>query len=394
MKRHFLGACLLLAGSVPCLAIEPIFVPVGPELLPYGATPCCNTIGGVAMAADGSFAVLWTRTEAGSVRSSWVRRFAADGSPIAAALEVPVEEHITYRRNSLSSAPDGSFVLLSTVPAGQGARTLRVLRFQPSGQALAAVDVAVTHDNFSSVGHDGQGRFVVLWSESPFVRAARFDAAGNLLGSIFDVAQAGTGHASVQVAVAADGSFTAFYEKRDNPELDGQLHRRRYDAAGQPLGAEQPVATGVQLDSQAAAAADGFAAAVFSVVPGAYGALFDASGTQGASFTLWDDPADLAYVPLVAAMGNGDIAAAVTVAIDNLASSMILARIGRDGVEVGPPLVLATLAHNGGAGALASSGDRIVVFVARGNQEPFLQIYEAPLFADGFESGNLARWVP
>lgn len=393
MKRHFLGACLLLAGSVPCRAIEPIFVPLGPELQPYESTACCNSIGAVAMAADGSFAVFWNRNETG-VASSWVRRFAADGSPLAAALEVPVENGLYYDRNRLSSAPDGSFVLLSTSPAGPVTRTLRALIFQASGQALPAVDIAVIHPRGASVGHDGQGNFVVLWSDSPFLRAARIDAGGNLLGSIFDVSQAGAGHASVQVAVAADGSFTAFYEKRDNPEIDGQLHRRRYDAAGQPLGAEQPVAPGVQVDSQAAAAADGFAAAVFSMVPGAQGALFDAGGTPGATFTLWDHPNDIAYVPLVASLANGDFAAAVNVAVDNLDSSLILARLGRDGLEVGPKLVVATESQDTGAGALASSGDRIVVFAARGGEEPYLQIYEAPLFADSFESGDLSRWNP
>lgn len=394
MKRHFLGACLLLAGSVPCGAIDPIFVPRGPELRPYGATACCNRIGAVAMAADGSFAVLWNHEESG-VRSSWVRRFHADGSPLAAPLEVPVEDELDYHRNRLSSAADGSFVLLSTSPAGApGTSTLKALMFQASGQALPAVDIAVISNSSASVGHDGQGNFVVVWSDGPFVRAARFAAAGNLLGSVFEVSQAGAGHDSVQVAVAADGGFTAFYEKRDNPKADGQLHRRRYDAAGQPLGAEQPVGPGVHFDSQAASAADGFAAAVFAQVPHAYGALFDASGAPGPTFTLWDEPLDMVYVPLVASLANGDFAATVMVEMENGGSSLILARIGRDGLDAGLKLVMATPSQDTGAGALAGAGDRIVVFAARGNQEPFLQVYEAPLFADSFESGDLSRWSP
>ena len=390
MKRHFLGACLLLAGSVPCLAIDPIFVRRGPELRPFGAT-CCSGDGAVAMAADGSFAVYWRRSESG-VDSAWVRRLAADGTPLAAAVEVPTG--VSLGRNLLSSAPDGSFVLLSTTPTGPVTRMLKVLRFASSGQALPAVDIADTRYADASVGHDGQGNFVVLWSdENTDLRAARFDAAGNLVGSIFEVAQS-AGYERIQVVVAADGSFTAFYEKRTDPKTGGHLHRRRYDAAGQPLGAEEAVPPLLMehFDSQAASAADGFAAAVFALVPHAYGALFDASGAPGPSFTLWDEPNDVTWVPLVAPLANGDFAATVNIAVDNLEQKLVLSRIGRDGLDVGPKMVLSGV-PNIGVGALAASGDRILVFAARG-ADHFLQVYEAPLFADGFESGDSARWVP
>lgn len=390
MKRHFLGACLLLAGSVPCLAIDPIFVRRGPELRPFGAT-CCNSAGEVAMAADGSVAVYWKRNESG-VFSAWVRRLAADGTPLAAAVEVPSE--VSLGRNLLSSAPDGSFVLLSTTPTGPVTTMLKVLRFDASGQALPAVDIEETRYSDASVDHDGQGNFVVLWSDAnTTLRAARFDAAGNLLGSIFEVAQT-VGYERLQVVVAADGSFTAFYEKVTNPKTGGHLHRRRYDAAGQPLGAEEPVPPLLteHFDTQATSAADGFAAAVFALVPHAYGALFDASGAPGPTFTVWDEPNDMVYVPLVASLANGDFAATALVAIDNLEQKLVLSRIGRDGLDVGPKMVLSGVPDIG-AGALAASGDRFVVFAARG-QDHYLQVYEAPLFADGFESGDSARWVP
>lgn len=395
MKQHFLlGACLLLTCSVPCLAIDPIFVPVGPELRPYGETACCNRFGAVKMAADGSFVVLWNRNESG-VHSSWVRRFAADGSPLSAALEVPFQDAgLYYHRNRLSSAPDGSFVLLLLSSAAPGTGMLEALLFQPSGQALTAVEVAVTQGGGASVGHDGQGNFVVVWSDQQVLRAARFGAAGNPLGPSFEVSQALAGYASVQIAVAPNGSFTAFYEKRDNPETDGHLHRRRFDAAGQALGAEEPVPPSIQLDSQAAIAADAFAAAVFSDVPAARGQFFDAAGAPGPTFSLWDEPNDIAYVPLIASLENGDFAAAVSVAIDNLDFSPFLERFGRDGQEVGPRILLAASSQDSAAGALASSGDRVVVFATRGGEEPFLQIYEATLFADSFESGDLSAWAP
>jgi hypothetical protein len=388
MKRYFWGACLLLAGSVPCLAIDPIFVRRGPELRPFGMAACCNSGGAVSMAADGSFVALWDHSESG-VDSSWVRRFAADGTPLAAAVEVPVDDRLFYERHRLSSAPDGSFVLLATSPAGPGIETLEAMMFQASGQALRTVEIAAIRTDDASVGHDGQGNFVVLFSDASFLRAARFDAAGNLLGSVFEVAQS-LGFDSVQLALAADGRFTAFYEKRTDPKIDGQLHRRRFDAAGQPLGTEEAVPPTVHFDSEARSAADGFSAAVFAVVPHAYGALFDAGGAPGAPFTLWDEPNDMVYLPLVAPLANGDFAAAATVAVDNLDTSLVLARIGRDGLDAGPKMVIGGVPDMGAA-ALAGAGERIVVFAARG-ADSFLQIYEAPLSADGFERGDLSGW--
>jgi hypothetical protein len=108
------------------------------------------------------------------------------------------------------------------------------------------------------------GRFVVVWEAEDDtginVVARRYDAAGQALGAELEISQ---GHVpprseAPSVSSAADGSFVAAWE--DNR---GGIFARRYDAAGVPLGSDFLVNSYVGMlnifseDAGVASAADG-----------------------------------------------------------------------------------------------------------------------------------------
>lgn len=394
-RRLFLSFGLFCLSASPLLAIDPILVPVGPERHPFQGSPCCHEVVAADMARDGSIFTLW-ESNVGGVRSTRVLRFDAQGELLGDPVEVPVE--ISLRRfGLLSGGPGGTFVLLSSVMNGPGIRTLQVTRYSMTGQLGAPIDLGNRVGSWASVDHDALGRFVVLWNEIEDLRAALFAADGNQIGPIIEVSQALATFDMVSVAFAPNGGFWTFYEKRDIAKTDGHMHRRLYDADGNPLGPEVAAAISPVsgIDSRAAIAPNGTAATVTQFGRPSLGRLYAADGELGPTFAVWDEPLDMTYIPLVAPLGEDQFITAAMVEPDPTSKdSAYLVRIDSQGQSVGPPLILSHPTLNMGAVELVPHGNRTVVFVYRQGQSSFFQIYEGPLFADGFESGDLSAWAP
>lgn len=393
-RRLFLSFGLLCLGASPLLAIDPILVPVGPERHPYQGSPCCHHVVAADMAADGSVFTLWESNVAG-VNSSRVLRFDDQGLPLGDPIEVPLEDVIRRQFGRLSAGPDGTFVLLSSVPDGPVIHTLRVTRYSSTGPVGDPIDLGNSVGSWASVDHDALGRFVVLWNEIADLRAALFDPEGNQLGPIIEVSQSITVFEMVTVAFDPSGGFWTFYEKRLIPELDGFMHFRRYDADGDPLGPEVQASAWSGMDSRAAIAPNGTAATVTHRSHSSLGQLYAADGELGPAFVVWNEPLDMAYVPLVAPLGNAEFITSAMVEPDPISrGSGYLVRIDALGQSAGPHLILSHPTRNMAVSELVSQGSRTVVFVYQQGQSDYFQIYEGPLFADGFESGDLSAWAP
>lgn len=140
-------------------------------------------------------------------------------------------------------------------PAAQGIRARRVdLAGMPSGSEIV-VNSTPLYGSFANpeVAVDGNGNFSVVWTNLgaawdslPHVYRRRFDAAGNPLGAETRLDDLSTNEAaSATIAMNASGaSVVAWYA------YGGGTHvrARRYDAAGTPVGAEITVATMATLN--------------------------------------------------------------------------------------------------------------------------------------------------
>ena len=186
-----------------------------------------------------------------------------------------------------------------------------------------------------SVGRDGAGNFVVVWSgvgsagsdtDAGSIQARRYDGAGNALGGEFQVNTWTTG-TQTHPAVACDaaGSFVVAWSSVGSAGSDtdaNSIQARRYDTAGTPLGAEFQVnvyTTGYQ--SRAAVASHGGTGfvVVWSSHVGAgtgnfyssiQGRRYDAAGTPlGGEFQVNTYTSGFQGAPAVAADAAGSVVA-------------------------------------------------------------------------------------
>lgn len=163
-----------------------------------------------------------------------------------------------------------------------------------------------------AVAADGMGNAVVVWSEQG-VHARRFNSAGEELGAEIQVS---VDPAGLDTAVAADaaGNFVVAWEDV------GGIVGRRYDSAGAELGAEFQVNTyttsGHSNPAVAADAAGNFVVAWVEHKAAAYPGYeshiraqrYDSAGARvGAEFQVDGDATGLSHSPAVAANPPGSL---------------------------------------------------------------------------------------
>jgi Ca2+-binding RTX toxin-like protein len=105
------------------------------------------------------------------------------------------------------------------------------------------------------------GGFLAAWSYYNGVFARLFDRHGSPIGAVFQLtSSSASSHIQIALAPLADGGFVATWTNFPFP--DPYVEYRVFDAAGRPLGPEQPVTTAYsQQPSVATLAGGGFAVA-------------------------------------------------------------------------------------------------------------------------------------
>jgi hypothetical protein len=266
----------------------------------------------IGFAADGSFVIVFESTA-----GAQVRRYDASAGPLGAEFLVPSAPTNTDNED-VAVAPDGRFVV---VWGDQVTDTISARRFDGGGTPLGPEFLVASLAQSSGIagarlGIAADGRFVVAWTDGE-VYAQRYDAAGSADGAILQLNAGVFGNeTSVDIDMAADGSFVAVWE---SPAFGlDEVRGRRFDATGAPLGgdfvvasADDPTRPSVDI------APDGSFVVGFSHATGdgdAYGVFirhYDASGTalgpvnQANAFETGDQK------NIVVAAGSGGRAVAV-----------------------------------------------------------------------------------
>jgi S-layer family protein len=202
----------------------------------------------VAIDAAGNAVVIWTSEgQNGPAIGVFGQRYDASGARAGREFRVDARTEESDRRAKVASDAAGDFVVvwerhrIDGVTLGIAGR-----RFAASGAPLATefrIDEPGAGFSFApSVAMGAQGSFVVVWSHADLpgrfdVHARRFDAAGTPLGTEFLVsALPSVGHASV--TTDASGNFVVAWSSATQYPGKYDALARRFDASGAPRGPE------------------------------------------------------------------------------------------------------------------------------------------------------------
>jgi hypothetical protein len=184
----------------------------------------------VAVRADGSFVVVYERFVGGlESTNTYLRRFAADGSPLGAGeITVPVDSGNSERDPDVAVHPDDGAIVVAWYDESDG--RIEGRRFEADGDPLNAADL-VLHpwDTEPAVAAQPGAAFVLAWEQSDDVFLKRFDGAGVLQGVQTGMAPTNAG-AERQPAVAAraDGTLETAWRTGPTPSAAPDVLRRAF----------------------------------------------------------------------------------------------------------------------------------------------------------------------
>jgi hypothetical protein len=287
MPRLLLGTLALVAALLGASVITgPALgaTPVGSEFQVNTYTTGHQLYPSVAVASDGDFVVVWhSNGSAGSDTSFFSiqgQRYDASGNALGG--EFQVNTYTTYRQDLPSVAVDagGDFVVVWGSDGSAGSdtsgRSVQGQRYDASGNPVGVefqVNTYTTDDQmYASAAVDADGDFVVVWNsdgsagsdtDTWSIQGQRYDASGNVVGAEFQVNTYTTDDQWVpSVAVDADGDFVVVWYSNGSAGSDTSsysIQGQRYDASGNPVGAEFQVNTytnSFQTDPSVAMSAD------------------------------------------------------------------------------------------------------------------------------------------
>jgi hypothetical protein len=263
----------------------------------------------VAMASDGRFVAVWEDDRGGI----FARRYTAVGTPLGPDFSVNTSNSLLREDPEVASIGADGFVVVwvdANAPGGTGILGRRYdTSGIPSGAEFQVNTVPLWSPQHPDVAAGADGRFVVTWSGSTSddVFARRYDSAGNPVGAEFVVNGETAGlQQYAAVGMAPGGNFVVVWR---SSEATWSIVGQRFDAAGVRVGAEFTVSedTNNSFPAVSMAAESGFAV-VWETSNGfdVFGRRYDASGQpEGPAFRVNTYTTDFQDQPAVAAMPDG-----------------------------------------------------------------------------------------
>ncbi|HNB64921.1 MAG TPA: DUF4347 domain-containing protein, partial [Rhodocyclaceae bacterium] len=193
----------------------------------------------VAMAADGSFVVVWDSDQSNG-GDIFMRRYGADGTALSGEVRVNTVTTNLQQVANVAMDASGNFIVVWDSNAS-GNVDVRAQRYSSTGTALGGeftVNATLAGDQkTNSVAMDATGDFVVAWTgvngdgSGNGVFAQRYNASGTAVGSQFQVNQITTGNQDwAHVAMDGHGGFVVVWQSAASDT--GDVYARRYDGNG------------------------------------------------------------------------------------------------------------------------------------------------------------------
>lgn len=213
----------------------------------------------VATVADGGFVVAWMSQHEGDGFGIYAQRYGANHQPLGGEFRVNTTTVGDQFSPSVAALDGGGFVVAWMSYGQDGFQNYGIYgqRYDaggaPVGGEFSVSSTPAFDDQFCSVAALDDGGFVAVWQTidpegaGSGIYGRRFDAAGNPVGSEFQVAPVATGGQATPSVAALDGG--GFVLTWSSP---AGVFAQRYDAAGAPAGDEfflgdhtQPAITGL-----------------------------------------------------------------------------------------------------------------------------------------------------
>jgi hypothetical protein len=279
---------------------------------------------GVAVDDTGGFVVVWGGYGPGGNAVSG-QRFDSAGAVLGTEFQVSSSTTSVQRFPSVAMGGGGNFIV-AWESGALGAFEIHARRFDsagtPQGTEFQVNTYTTGFQRFADVGANPGGDFVVVWQSSGQdgdgygIFGQRFDSAGSVLGSEFQVNTYTTGgqggNTFVDIGVDGAGSFVVVWHSHVQDGGGPGIFGQRYDSAGTPQGSEFQVntsTTGQQLDPAVAMDGDGNFFVVWEdlLAPSSIrGQGFDSGGAVlGTEFQV-NAPASNPHSPSVGSDGAGN----------------------------------------------------------------------------------------
>lgn len=279
----------------------------------------------VAGNSSGLFVTVWAGPDAlGSTDTDiFAQRFDADGRRIGTEMRVNSGVSGKQERPTVAMAADGSFVVVWDDNPAVNTRDIRARAFASDGTPRAGDflvnNVTTNAQTMCDVSMAPDGRFVVAWtsfrdnSASDYgVYARLFDASGNPTNGEFALHSVTAGTQTFpSVAMHSNGTFVATWQSFSTDGSGYGIYMRRFDAEGTPLGSDVLVPTAItgdQLYPAVSIRPDGGFLIVWNSADadrtGVFGQAFDSNGnTVGSEFRLNNYTTDEQLGPSIAFIG-------------------------------------------------------------------------------------------
>jgi hypothetical protein len=354
--------------------------PLGTEFQVNQDTPHAQRPARIHVNGTGRFKVVWSTIDNSPccfLVGGAGRRFRADASPMADEFTVAVTAEYSGVP-ATSARPTGEFVA-----ARDSYSSIEVRRFDARGDALGDISIepATGHElDRPGIALAPGGEFVVAWIDREFgsypwvsaIRAQRYGADASPVGPRIEVAApaAGANRESLSVTRNAGGDFLVTWTERAaaGPDTSGSsVQARAFGAGGAALGPQRLV-NDLTLGHQR--------------LPRA------ASAPDGSFVVVWQDGGN-GYAPVGPTLG---------------ADAEVRGRhLSANGVPRGSGFAVNSLTTGDQSApdvAFLPGGNFVVVWdsdVSAGGDTDQTSVqfrrFRPALFADGFEGGDLARWV-
>ncbi|MBI4617118.1 MAG: DUF4347 domain-containing protein [Planctomycetes bacterium] len=216
----------------------------GSEFLVNSTTASIQIDSSLGIDAAGNFVISWS-DQGGATPDIRARRFDSAGNPLGLDFVVNSTTPSNQRDPSVAHDGAGNFVIAWSSVEGL-TYDIRARRFDSAGNPLGADFVVNTTtanaQRDPSVAHDGAGNFVIAWRSNEGgaafydIRARRFDSAGNPLGADFLVNNTTPNdQRDVSASVDGPGNFVVIWTS-DEGGASYDIRARRFDSAGNALG--------------------------------------------------------------------------------------------------------------------------------------------------------------
>jgi hypothetical protein len=226
----------------------------------------------VGMAANGNTVVVWSsQGQDGDGWGVYGQRYDVNGMPLGGEFQINATTAGDQNHPSVAVAADGSFLVVWQSQGQDGAGWgVYGQRYDASGNAVGGefqVNTTTAGDQENpSVATDGQGDYTVTWQSQGQdgngwgVFAQRYNAAGALGGEVQVNSTTAGDQQNARVAMSSNGSSVVVWQSQGQDGDGWGIFGQRYDSTGSPVGSEFQVnttSTGDQVDPSVAISAAG-----------------------------------------------------------------------------------------------------------------------------------------